>query len=127
MDPIPGQTRGSAKGWTSEQETLFTQAGMSVRRLEHPTKRSGPVSSLRRVSTSRVLAGVAVMLIVFAAVILGGVYYMLVAELDELDSELDTQVETVQRDFDRDVRRLQRNLERELDARLPAVPAPASP
>jgi hypothetical protein len=86
-------------------------------------ERSGPISSLRRVSTSRVLAGVAVMLIVFAAVILGGVYYMLTQFGDELDSELDTQVTTVQRDFDGDVRRLQRNLERrlqsELDARLP--------
>ena len=80
-------------------------------------------------STSRVLAGVAVMLIVFAAVILGGVYYMLTQFGDELDSELDTQVTTVQRDFDRDVRRLQRNLERELqdelDARLP--PATTAP
>ena len=76
-------------------------------------------------STSRVLAGVAVMLIVFAAVILGGVYYMLTQFGDELDSELDTQVQTVQRDFDGDVRRLQRNLKRELrselDARLPPV------
>jgi predicted PurR-regulated permease PerM len=93
------------------------------------SERSGAVSSLRRVSTSRVLAGVAVMLIVFAAVILGGVYYMLVQFGDELDSELDTQVTTVQRDFDRDVRRLQRNLERELqnelDARLP--PATTAP
>lgn len=78
-------------------------------------------------STSRVLAGVAVMLIVFAAVILGGVYYMLTQFGDELDSELDTQVQTVQRDFEGDVRRLQRNLERELDARLPAESAPASP
>ena len=87
--------------------------------------------SLRRVSTSRVLAGVAVMLIVFAAVILGGVYYMLTQFGDELDSELDTQVQTVQRDFDGDVRRLQRNLKRELrselDARLPARSAPAGP
>jgi len=83
------------------------------------------------VSTSRVLTGVAVMLLVSTAVILGGVYFMLVQFGDELDSELDTQVQTVQRDFDRDVRRLQRDLERrleqELDARLPAVPAPASP
>lgn len=82
-------------------------------------------------STSRVLAGVAVMLIVFAAVILGGVYYMLTQFGDELDSELDTQVQTVQRDFDGDVRRLQRNLKRELrselDARLPATPTPVSP
>ena len=80
-------------------------------------------------STSRVLAGVAVMLIVFAAVILGGDYYMHVQFGDELDSELDTQVTTVQRDFDRDVRRLQRELRRELrrelDARLP--PATTAP
>jgi hypothetical protein len=73
------------------------------------------------VSTSRVLAGVAVMLIVFSAVILGGVYYMLTQFGDELDSELDTQVQTVQRDFDGDVRRLERHIERELDARLPQV------
>jgi hypothetical protein len=84
-------------------------------------ERSGPISSLPRVSTSRVLAGVAVMLIVFSAVILGGVYYMLTQFGDELDSELDTQVQTVQRDFDGDVRRLERHIERELDARLPPV------
>jgi hypothetical protein len=75
--------------------------------------------------TGRILAGVAVMLILTAALVLGGVYYMLTQFGDELDSELDTQVRTVQRDFDRDVTRLQRNLERELDARLPAsVPTP---
>jgi hypothetical protein len=79
------------------------------------------------VSTSRVLAGVAVMLIVFAAVILGGVYFMLNQFGDELDSELDSQVKTVQSDFDGDVRRLRRAIERELDERLPAVPAPAAP
>ena len=38
------------------------------------------------------LAGVAVMPIVFAAVILGGVYYMLTQFGDELDSELDTRL-----------------------------------
>ena len=80
------------------------QAEVSVRIPEHPAKRSGPGSSLRRVSTSRVLAGVAVMLLLSTAVILGGVYYMLVQFGDELNSELDTQVQTVRRDFDRDVR-----------------------
>jgi hypothetical protein len=75
--------------------------------------------------TGRILAGVAVMLILTAALILGGVYYMLTQFGDELDSELDTQVRTVRGDFERDVTRLQRNLERELDARLPAsVPTP---
>ena len=61
------------------------------------------------------------MLILTAALVLGGVYYMLTQFGDELDSELDSQVRTVQRDFDGDVRRLQRNIEHELDARLPAV------
>jgi hypothetical protein len=64
------------------------------------------------------------MLILFAVVILGGVYYMLTQFGDELDSELDRQVRTVQRDFDGDVRRLQRDIERELDDRLPPVVTP---
>jgi hypothetical protein len=75
--------------------------------------------------TGRILAGVAVMLVLFAVVILGGVYYMLTEFGDELDSELDSQVRTVQRDFDGDVRRLQRNIESELDDRLPPVVTPA--
>ena len=74
--------------------------------------------------TGRILAGVAVMLIVFAALILGGVYSMLTQFRDELDSELDSQVRTVQRDFDGDVRRMQRQIERELDERLPPVTTP---
>ena len=74
--------------------------------------------------TGRILAGVAVMLVLFAVVILGGVYYMLTQFGDELDSELDSQVRTVQRDFDGDVRRLQRSIERELDDRLPPVVTP---
>jgi hypothetical protein len=61
------------------------------------------------------------MLIVFAVLILGGVYYMLTQFGDELDSELDSQVRTVQRDFDGDVRRLRRQIERDLDQRLPPV------
>jgi hypothetical protein len=119
----PGQLlEGTGRRW---RLNLPDEDGRPVREFR---ERSGAISSLRRVSTSRVLAGVAVMLIVFAAVILGGVYYMLIQFGDELDSELDTQVTTVQRDFDRDVRRLQRNLERELrnelDARLPAETVP---
>jgi hypothetical protein len=65
--------------------------------------------------------GVAVLLVLFAVVILGGVYSMLTRFGDELDSELDSQVRTVQRDFDGDVRRLQRDIERQLDDRLPPV------
>jgi predicted PurR-regulated permease PerM len=81
-----------------------------------------PAQAYGRPRTGRILAGVAVMLVLFAAVILGGVYYMLTQFGDELDSELDSQVRTVQRDFDRDVRDLERNFERELDERLPPVP-----
>jgi hypothetical protein len=80
-----------------------------------------PAQAREHPSAGRILAGVAVMLILTAALVLGGVYYMLTQFGDELNSELDSQVRTVQRDFDGDVRRLQRNLERELDARLPPV------
>ena len=80
-----------------------------------------PAQARERPRTGRILAGVAVMLVLFAVVILGGVYYMLTEFGDELDSELDSQVRTVQRDFDRDVRQLQRDIERELDERLPPV------
>ena len=80
-----------------------------------------PAQARERPRTGRILAGVAVMLFLFAAVILGGVYYMLTQFGDELDSELDSQVRTVQRDFDGDVRRMQREIERELDERLPAT------
>jgi uncharacterized protein YdgA (DUF945 family) len=74
----------------------------------------------------RILLAVAAMLVVTAAVVLGGVWYMLTVFGDELEEELDRQVETVQRDFDRDVRGLERDIqrrfERELDERLPAAP-----
>ena len=68
------------------------------------------------------LVGVAAMLLVTAAAVLGGVAYMLTAFGDELDSELDRQVRTVQDDFGGDVRGLRRDIRRELDRRLPAVP-----
>jgi hypothetical protein len=84
-----------------------------------------PAQGPQRPRTGRILAGVAVMLVLFAVVILGGVYYMLTEFGDELESELDSQVRTVQRDFDGDVRRLQRDIEDELDERLPAgLPTP---
>ena len=84
-----------------------------------------PAQAYGRPRTGRILAGVAVMLVLFAAVILGGVYYMLTAFGDELDSELDSQVRTVRRDFDGDVRRLQRDIRRDLDERLPPAVTPA--
>jgi hypothetical protein len=76
--------------------------------------------------SGRILLAVAAMLVVTAAVVLGGVWYMLTVFGDELEKELDSQVETVQRDFDRDTRALERDIERRferaLDERLPAVP-----
>ena len=84
-----------------------------------------PAQAYGRPRTGRILAGVAVMLVLFAAVILGGVYYMLTEFGDELDSELDSQVRTVRRDFDGDVRHLQRDIRRDLDERLPPAVTPA--
>jgi hypothetical protein len=70
--------------------------------------------------------GVAALLLVHAAIVLGGVYYMLGVFGEELDDELDKQVRQVQVDFERDLAGLQRDVRRqlraELDARLPAPP-----
>ena len=70
------------------------------------------------------LAPLAAMLLATAALVLGGVWILLVQFGDSLDSELDRQVRTVQNDFDRQVGGLQRDLRRELDRRLPAPTAP---
>ncbi len=59
------------------------------------------------------------MLLVTAAVVLGGVAYMLIAFGDELDTQLQRRVRTVQGDFARDLRGLRGDLRRELDRRLP--------
>ena len=69
------------------------------------------------------LGGLTALLLVHAALVLGGVYYMLVQFGDELDRELDEEVTRVQRDVERDLdgveRRVIRQLRAELDARLP--------
>ena len=77
----------------------------------------------RRSYRRRILPAVAAMLLVTAALVLGGVYYLLTEFGDQLDSELDRQVTTVQEDFGRDVEGLERSIRRELDRRLPAAPA----
>lgn len=68
----------------------------------------------------------AALLLVQAAIVLGGVYFMLTAFGDELDTRLDDQVENVERDVERDLNRVQstviRTLRRELDARLGTQP-----
>jgi hypothetical protein len=68
----------------------------------------------------RVLPAVAAMLAVTAALVLGGVYLMLTAFGEELDSELESQVERVEEQFERDLRGVRRDIRRELDRRLPA-------
>jgi hypothetical protein len=70
------------------------------------------------------LAAVALMLVIFAAGILGGVALMFLAAGDELDRRLDSEVNRVQRDLERDFDGIERNVRRELDRRLPATPTP---
>jgi len=70
-------------------------------------------------------SGLTALLLVHAAIVLGGVYVMLTAFGDELERELDDQVERVERGFERDLERIQERIERQLDERLPppvAVP-----
>jgi hypothetical protein len=66
----------------------------------------------------RVLPGLALLLVVFAGGILGGVYMMLTAFGDELDSRLDTQVQRVQRDFSGELEAVRRDVRRELERQL---------
>jgi hypothetical protein len=71
------------------------------------------------------LGAIAALLLVHAAVVLGGVYLMLTAFGDELDTRLDEQVTNVKADVESDLVRVQRTvirqLRRELDARLGGV------
>ncbi len=69
------------------------------------------------------LPAIAAMLGVFAAVVLGGVYLMLVAAGDELDRRLDREVSRVERDIERNFDGIQEDVRRELDRRLPENPA----
>ena len=67
---------------------------------------------------------VALATLLATAVILAGVFALLLDFGNRLDQELDDEVDVVQRDFDRDVRRLEERIERELDERLgPGPPA----
>ena len=66
-----------------------------------------------------VLPAVAAMLTVFAAVVLGGVFLMLVAFGNELDGQLDREVERVERELERNFDGIQEDVRQELDRRLP--------
>jgi len=76
----------------------------------------------RRGFRRHTLAGVAALLLVTATVVLGGVYAMLLAFGDSLETELDRQVRTVQEGFEDDVNGLERGLREELDRRLGSAP-----
>jgi hypothetical protein len=90
-------------------------------RLSYETGRRCPFCG--RSFARRVLPVLALLLAVFAAGILGGVYLMLTSFGDELDTRLNDQVERVQRDIDGQFEGVQRDIRSELDRRLPA-PSP---
>jgi hypothetical protein len=71
-----------------------------------------------------ILPAMAAMLVVFAVVILGGFYLMLVSAGDELDRRLDREVDRVEREFDRNLEEIETDIREELDRRLPATGAP---
>jgi hypothetical protein len=85
-------------------------------RLSRATGRRCPYCG--RSFSRRVLPAVAAMLLVTAALVLGGLYVMLTAAADEVDSRIDREVDNVTRNVERDIRR-------ELDRRLPRIATPA--
>jgi hypothetical protein len=72
-----------------------------------------------------VLPAIAAMLVVFAAVVIGGVGLLLAAFGDELDDQLDGEVERVEREFERNLDSIRDDVREELDRRLPSpTPTP---
>ena len=67
----------------------------------------------------RGLVGFAVLLAVFAVIVLGGVAAMLVAAGDEFDRRIDHQVDNVHRQFETDFDQIEQSVREELDRRLP--------
>ena len=65
------------------------------------------------------MLGIAALLTVFALVVLGGTYAMLVAFGNELDEQLDREVQRVERELDRNFDGIQRDVREELDRQLP--------
>jgi hypothetical protein len=74
-----------------------------------------------------VLPGIAAMLVVFAAIVIGGVYLMLVAFGNELDDQLDREVRRVEREFERNLDTIRQDVREELDRRLPSPTPTATP
>jgi hypothetical protein len=72
-------------------------------------------SSFRR----RGLLGIAVLLALFAAVILGGTALLLVAAGNEFDRRINREVDRVHQQFESDFDTIQQDVRDELDRRLP--------
>ena len=93
-------------------------------RISYDTGRRCPYCG-RGFHRSSGLAAIAAMLTVFAVVVLGGVYLLLVAAGDELDRRLDREVTRVEREFERNLDTIREDVREELDTRLPATPTPS--
>ena len=66
-----------------------------------------------------VVLPIAALLTVFAVIVLGGMYAMLVVAGEELDEQLDREVSRVEREMERNFDGIQRDVREELDRRLP--------
>jgi hypothetical protein len=91
-------------------------------RIAHTDDRRCPFCG--RAYNRRLLAKITLLLVLFAAGILGGVAAMLTAFGDRLETELDTRVGTVERELDRSVQELGDEIREEIDRRFPETGAP---
>jgi hypothetical protein len=91
-------------------------------RIAHTDDRRCPFCG--RAYNRRLLAKITLLLVLFAAGILGGVAAMLTAFGDRLETELDTRVGTVERELDRSVQQLGDEIRGEIDRRFPQTTAP---
>jgi hypothetical protein len=73
------------------------------------------------------LVGMAFLLFLFAVVVLGGMFLMLVAAGNEADRKLDREVDRVERNLDQQFNQIQGDVRTELDRRLPQESATPSP
>jgi hypothetical protein len=73
------------------------------------------------------LVGMAFLLLLFAVVVLGGMFLMLVAAGREADDKLDREVGRVERNLNDQFDQIQRDVRSELDRRLPEESATPSP
>jgi hypothetical protein len=91
-------------------------------RVAYATERRCPYC--RRRYRRRTLPAIAAMLLLFAAVILGGVYFMLVSAGDRIEDRVDEQLEGAQRDFDRSLDEFGRRTQQELERQAQETPSP---